>query len=82
MEVYSTSGKLKFSEDFNIPYTTIKMSDGYILMYNSSQLCILSTSGKEKYYGTVDGTVSDFFKLGWNRYVLVLDTGVNVIKLN
>lgn len=82
MEVYSTSGKLKFSKDFNIPYTTIRMSDGYILMYNSSQLCVLSTGGKEKYYGTVDGTVSDFFKLGWNKYVLVLDTGVNVIKLN
>ena len=81
MEVYSTDGKLKFHRDFNIPYTNIRMSDGYIIMYNSSQLCVLNGSGTEKYYGTVDGTVKDFFKFGWNKYLLVLDTGVNVIKL-
>ena len=36
MEVYTTDGKLKFKENFNIPYTTIKLSGGNILMYNSS----------------------------------------------
>lgn len=82
MEVYSTSGKLLFKKDFNIPYTTIKMSGGQILMYNSSQLCVLNSRGVEKYSGTVDGTVNDFFKIGWNRYLLVLDSGVNVIKLS
>ena len=37
MQVYSADGKMKFSKDFNIPYSTIRMSDGYIIMYNSSQ---------------------------------------------
>lgn len=82
MEVYSASGKLQFKKDFNIPYTTIKMSGNQILMYNSSQLCVLNSRGVEKYSGTVDGTVNDFFKIGWNRYLLVLDSGVNVIKLS
>ena len=80
MEVYSTGGKLKFKKDFNIPYTTIKMSEGNILMYNSSQICVLNSRGVEKYMGTVDGTINDFFKIGWNKYLLVLDSGVNVIK--
>lgn len=31
--------------------------------------------------GSVDGTIKDFFKIGWNRYLLVLDSGVDVIKL-
>lgn len=82
MQVYSADGKLKFSKDFNIPYSTIRMSDGYIIMYNSSQLCVMNENGKEKYFGRIDGTVKDFFKLGWNKYLLVLDTGVNVIKLS
>lgn len=82
MQVYSTSGKLKFSKDFNIPYSTIRMSDGYIVMYNSSQICVLNKNGTEKYFGNIDGTVKDFFKFGWNKYLLVLDTGVNVIKLS
>ena len=82
MQVYATDGKLKFSKDFNIPYTTIRMSDGYIIMYNSSQICVLNQNGTEKYFGNSDGTVRDFFKLGWNKYLLVMDTGVNVIKLS
>ena len=57
-------------------------SDDYIVMYNSSQLCVLNSNGSEKYFGSVDGTVKDFFKLGWNKYLLVMDTGVNVIKLS
>lgn len=82
MEVYSTAGKLKFSKDFNIPYSTIKMSGGNIVMYNSSQICVIDGNGVQKYLGAADGTISDFFKIGWNRYLLVLDTGVNVLKFS
>ena len=83
MEVYNTAdGKLKFKEDFNIPYTTIKLSGGNILMYNSSQMCIMNSRGVQKYLGSVDGTIKDFFKIGMNRYLLVLDSGVDVIKLS
>ena len=81
MEVYSTDGNLKFKQNFNIPYTTIKLSDGNILMYNSSQICVMNSRGVQKYMGSVDGTIKDFFKIGWNRYLLVLDSGVDVIKL-
>lgn len=82
MEVYTTDGNLKFTQDFNIPYTTIKLSGGNILMYNSSQMCVMNSRGVQKYLGSVDGTIKDFFKIGWNRYLLVLDSGVDVIKLS
>ena len=82
MEVYNMSGQLKFRKNFNVPYTTIKMSGDNIIMYNSSQICVLNQNGTEKYFGNIDGTVRDFFKLGWNKYLLVMDTGVNVIKLS
>ena len=35
----------------------------------------------QRYNGTIDGTINNFFKIGWNKYMLVLDNGVNVIKL-
>ena len=82
MEVYTTDGKLKFKENFNIPYTTIKLSGGNILMYNSSQMCVMNSRGVQKYLGSVDGTIKDFFKIGMNRYLLVLDSGVEIIKLS
>lgn len=81
MDVYETDGKLKFSRSFNIPYTSVKMSDDCILLYNSSQICIMNQKGEERFNSTIDGTVRNFFKIGWNRYLLVLDNGINVIKL-
>lgn len=82
MNVYSLNGSLKFSRDFNIPYTTIKMSGGNILLYNDSQIYVMNSRGIEKYNGTVDGNINDFFKIGWNRYLLVMDSGVSVIKFS
>lgn len=82
MQVYSTNGKEKFKKGFNIPYTNIKVSDGKIIMYNSSQICVLNSNGSERYSGTVDGTIKNIIKVGWNRYLLVLDTGVSIIKFN
>ena len=82
MEVYNMSGQLKFRKNFNIPYTTIKMSEDNIIMYNSSQICVMNSRGVQKYAGNVDGTIRDFFKIGWNKYLMVLDTGVSTIKFS
>ncbi|MGI6069589.1 MAG: DUF5711 family protein [Blautia sp.] len=81
MNVYGTNGNLKFKKEFSIPYTNIKVSGGQVVMNNSSQVCVISGSGVEKFNGTIDeGSISDFFKLGMNRYMLVLDNGLSTIK--
>ena len=82
MEVYNINGQLKFRKNFNIPYTTIKMSGDNIIMYNSSQICVMNNRGVQKYAGSIDGTIRDFFKIGWNKYLMVLDTGVSTIKFS
>lgn len=82
LKVYSINGSLRFTKDFNIPYTTIKISGGNILLYNDSQICVMNSRGVEKYSGIVDGSINNFIKIGWNRYLLVLDSGVNVIKFS
>lgn len=82
MEVYNMSGQLKFRKNFNVSYTTIKMSGDNIIMYNSSQICVMNSRGVQKYMGSVDGTIRDFFKIGWNKYLMVLDTGVSTIKFS
>lgn len=82
MEVYSMNGQLKFRKNFNVAYSTIKMSDGNIIMYNSSQICVMNSRGVQKYMGSVDGTIQDFFKIGWNKYLMVMDNGVSTIKFS
>ncbi len=81
MNVYDTSGHVKFTRDFNIAYTSIRMSNGAIVMHNDSQVCVITTNGVEKYNGNIDeGSINDFFKVGMNKYVLVLDNGLRTIK--
>lgn len=82
MEVYSMNGQLKFRKNFNVAYSTIKMSDGNIIMYNSSQICVMNSRGVQKYMGSVDGTIRNFFKIGWNKYLMVMDNGVSTIKFS
>ena len=82
MEVYSMNGQLKFRKNFNVAYSTIKMRDGNIIMYNSSQICEMNSRGVQKYMGSVDGTIRDFFKIGWNKYLMVMDNGVSTIKFS
>lgn len=81
MKVYNTSGKKKFERSFSIPYTNIRMSNGQVVMNNTSQVCVITTQGAVRYNGTIDeGTINDFFKVGYNRYMLILDTGIDLIK--
>ena len=80
IQVYQSSGKMKFAKDFNIPYTTIRMSRKYILLFNSSQICVMDQRGDIRYAGNIDGEVKDFFRIGFNKYLLVLDNGINVIR--
>ena len=82
MKVYDDTGNKKFEKEFNVPYSQIKVSEDYIIMYNSSQFCIMNGNGVTKYEGTVDGSIHDLIKVGMNRYLLVLETGINIIKLS
>lgn len=81
MKVYDTSGHVKFEKDFNIAYTSIRMSDGHIVMNNDSQVCVITTDGVEKFNGNIDeGAIDDFFRVGMNKYMLVMDNGLSTIK--
>lgn len=81
MEVYGTNGKKKFEREFNISYTNIRMSGGYVVMNNASQVCVITEQGALRFNGVIDeGTINDFFKIGYNQYMLILDTGIELIK--
>lgn len=82
MQVYNSNGKEKFKTEFDIPYTKIRMSEGTVVMNNDSQVCVIGTDGVQKFKGSIaEGNIEDFFKIGRNKYVLVLEQTVAVIKL-
>ncbi len=82
MKVYDTKGKERFQKDLNIPYTNIRMSEGAIVMNNDSQVCVVSTRGVQRFNGSIaEGAVEDFFRIGRNRYALILEGAVGVLRL-
>ena len=82
MQVYDTGGKKKFQRDFDLPYVNIRMSEGVIVMNSDSQVCVISTRGVQKFNGNIsENVVDDFFKIRRNRYALILDGAVGIIKL-
>lgn len=82
MKVYDTKGKERFQKKFNIPYTNIRMSEGAIVMNSDSQVCVVSTGGIQKFNGSIaEGAVEDFFKIGRNRYALILEGAVGILRL-
>lgn len=81
--VYNTKGSLVFEENFNIEYTTIKISNDQILMNNDTQLCVFDLKGNQKFNNNLDeGKIHDVFKVGRNRYQVIVDGGIKTIKLS
>ena len=81
MQVYSSNGDLKFTKDFNFNYTQVKMSRGYILLSNTGQLMVLTGSGKQRFFGAIDGTLRSCLRVGINRYLLVMDSQIRMVGL-
>jgi len=82
LALYDKRGKLKFEENFDAEYSTIKISDDTILMYNEAKVFIMSDKGVVKFSGSIEeGMVLNLFKMDMNRYRLVTSRGVKTIKL-
>ena len=82
LALYDKRGKLKFEENFDAEYSTIKISDDTILMYNEAKVFIMSDKGVVKFSGSIEeGTILNLFKMDMNRYRLVTSRGVKTIKL-
>ena len=82
LALYDKKGKLRFEENFDAEYSTIKISDNTILMYNEAKVFVMSDKGVMKFNGSIDeGTILNLFKMDNNRYRLVTSRGVKIIKL-
>lgn len=83
MDLYSISGKKIFSETFDFAYENVKISKDQILLYNSNEFAVYTTYGVCRYQGTLkEGTIQDIFKVDGNRYMVILENGIQTVKLS
>ena len=82
MELYSSTGRLKWKTGVDIAFEHIMVSKDQILLYNSSEFAVYSMNGTCRYQGTLkEGNVQNIFKVAQNRYMVIMEGGMETIKL-
>ena len=82
MELYDSSGKLKYTTGLGISFDHIDISKDQIILYNNNEFAVYTLKAKCRYEGPLkEGNIQSIFKVAKNRYMAVLDGGVETIKL-
>lgn len=83
MSLYSPEGKEQCSQEFDMEYQNISVSGDRVFLINSTQVEIYDLRGKLKFQGNVlEGSVRHLFQMSKNRYFLISDEGIKMIRLS
>lgn len=82
LQTYSDTGQLISSTDLDESYQKAEVSGNQIVFYGSSGISIRSMNGFLRFSGQIkDGTIGDVLKMGRNRYLIVTDQTMEIVKL-
>ena len=82
LELYQLNGKKKLSIPIESLFDNVKISKNEILLYNNTNFAIYSIKGICRFEGSLqEGLVHGLFKVARNRYIAVLDSGIETFKL-
>ena len=80
--LYTIGGaqKAKFTVDFAFDH--VALSKEQIFIYNEKEVGIYTLQGNCRYQGTIkEGNVENIFRISGNRYMVILDSGTETIRL-
>ena len=81
MCLYGKSGRQQFSETIDFPWSRVELYQNEISLYNGAALRVYDSSGGIRYDGVYALEPRSFFAIGKHRYVVVTETGIDVIQL-
>lgn len=82
MDVYKANGDLAFSREFDYPYQQFDIDGDFVILYNENSCRLYSMSGRERFAGTFDFTVSKVTKGGpFNSLILTGGDTIREIRL-
>lgn len=82
MTLYDSSGRERCSQGFDMDYQSISISRGRIIFSSGTQVEMYNFNGRLKFQGDVlEGSVRNLFQMSRNRYLLISDEGVDMIRL-
>lgn len=78
LNVYHSDGSLAFSKGFTYAWQRLDIDGDFVMLYNDSSCRIYSTSGKERFSGEFDFSVSKITR--GSRFNTLLVTGGNTMR--
>ncbi len=82
VKVVDKEGKLMLEKKFNMEYTNIRFDGKNVVIYNSSQMMVISFKGVVKYDKHFEGEVADILVTDRKyTYLVVTSAGIEKIKL-
>lgn len=79
--IYNSDGSERKRIESDFSYTSIKMYDDNIIMYNRNEMELYSVSGRIRYSGEMDSLIRQIEPFGSNRFALAATDGYYVIRL-
>lgn len=82
LKMYNTGGKLVTERDLQEDYSSVTVSGGQLILHNDRQVSIYGMDGSEKFSGVIEeGMIQSICKTGSNRYMVVMEEGLETIRL-
>lgn len=82
LKMYNTSGKLVAEQELQTDYTSVTVSGGQLILHNDRQVSIYGMDGTERFSGMIEeGVVQSICKTGGSRYMIVMEDGLETIRL-
>ena len=81
MKIYNRSGGALLDQEITSSYERMEIRGGEISLYNGSSIHVYSLNGTEKFDGSYSGDARRIFAIGKHRYVVVMDSGFELIQL-
>ena len=82
MKVYDLTGTLVLEKGFDIEYTDIQSQNGVITIYNSDEVLVVTLDGRERYKGSLGGSIRKMVSTSTRyKYIVLFENTFKVIEL-
>lgn len=82
MKVYDLTGTLVLEKGFDIEYTDIQSQNGVITIYNSDEVLVVTLDGRERYKGSLGGSIRKMVSTSTKyKYLILFENTFKVIEL-
>ncbi len=82
MKVYDLTGTLVLEKGFDIEYTDIQSQNGVITIYNSDEVLVVTLDGRERYEGSLGGSIRKMVSTSTKyKYLVLFENTFKVIEL-